>query len=31
MLLKHFIDLDILSPPQCDTATTQFKAFLYRN
>ena len=28
MLLKCFIDLGILSPQQCDTATTQFKAFL---
>ena len=28
MLLKCFIDLGILSPQQCDTATTQFKYFL---
>ena len=28
MLLKCFIDLGILSPQQCDTVTTQFKAFL---
>ena len=28
MLLKCFIDLGILSPQQCDTATAQFKTFL---
>ena len=28
MLLKCFIDLGILGPQQCDTATIQFKAFL---
>ena len=28
MLLKCFIDIGILSPQQCDTATTRFKAFL---
>ena len=28
ILLKCFIDIGILSPQQCDTATTRFKAFL---
>lgn len=28
MMLKCFIDLGILSPQQCGTATTHFKAFL---
>ena len=28
MMLKCFIDLGILSPQQCGTVTTHFKAFL---